>query len=73
MKGRVITGMFGKYIYPKGYLDVGCKKEELRITPIFWVKVTGKMELLLTEICETVPEIQICRHRGKDNKGNFEM
>lgn len=50
VKGRVITGMFGKYIYPKGYLDVGCKKEELRITPIFWVKVTGKMELLLTEI-----------------------
>lgn len=39
-----------KYIYPKGYLDVGCKKEELRITPIFWVKVTGKMELPLIEI-----------------------
>lgn len=50
VKGRVITDIFGKYIYPKGYLDVGCKKEELRITPIFWVRVAGKMELLLTEI-----------------------
>lgn len=25
VKGRVITDIFGKYIYPKGYLDVGCK------------------------------------------------
>ena len=28
-----------KKIYPKGYLDVGCKKE-LRITPMSWDKVT---------------------------------
>lgn len=28
-----------KKIYPKGYLDVGCK-EELRITPMSWDTVT---------------------------------
>ena len=52
MKSRVITDIFGKKYIPKG-IWMWVVKEELRITPIFWVKVTGKMELLLTEIGNT--------------------
>lgn len=51
MKSRVITDIFGKKYIPKGIWMWVVK--ELRITPIFWVKVTGKMELLLTEIGNT--------------------
>ena len=52
VKSRVITDIFGGKYIPKG-IWMWVVKEELKITPIFWVKVTGKMELLLTEIGNT--------------------